>query len=308
MTALAPALRHRLAAGEPTVLVTVVEAHGSTPREAGARMLVTACGTAGTIGGGRLEWEALARARALIAAGEARARLDLPLGPALGQCCGGRVALDFERAGMPTLARLEDEEAAAAATLARIHVFGAGHVGKALVRALAPLPFGIVWADPRPEEFAQERWDGVEIRVTASLGDVVAEAPAGAAFVVLTHSHALDFEVAEAALRRADAAYVGMIGSATKRERFQRWFRARGNDARLLTRFVCPIGTGLGRDKRPAVIAAMTARELLVALAASSRSDTQEENVPAPAETRSSREEPWSSTREPALPASSCAA
>ncbi|MGH6945452.1 MAG: XdhC family protein, partial [Geminicoccaceae bacterium] len=107
---LSPLLCDLIARGEPAVLVTVAEALGSTPREAGVRMLVTAGGLSGTIGGGRLEWEAHQRARAMLASGEAAAALDLPLGPAVGQCCGGRVVLRLERASEATLSALETLE------------------------------------------------------------------------------------------------------------------------------------------------------------------------------------------------------
>lgn len=263
MSSLADVLADALAAGDAAVLVTVAEAEGSTPRAAGARMLVTADRIAGSIGGGRLEWEAVGRARALIAAGGGAETMDMPLGPALGQCCGGRVALDLRRADAATLETLRDEAAAEAARLPSALVFGAGHVGTALVRALAPLPLRVTWSDTRPGQLppappvATDAGDPVEL---------VRAAPPGAAVVVLTHSHALDYAITEAALARRDFAYVGLIGSRTKRRRFARWFGARGGDARALGRLTCPIGDVGVADKRPAVIAALVAAEIVAAL------------------------------------------
>ncbi|MEK0082391.1 xanthine dehydrogenase accessory protein XdhC [Benzoatithermus flavus] len=265
---LAATLETLLAAGEPAALVTVAAAKGSTPREAGAVMLVTAACCFGTIGGGRLEWEAIAHARALLAAGEAEAGLDLPLGPAVGQCCGGHVRLLLRRADAAVLAGLEAMEAEAAASLPPVLLFGAGHVGRALARALAPLPLRLRWIDGRAGEFPGEPLAGVETVVTEHLLDEVAAAPAGASYFVLTHSHALDFHLCSAVLERGDFAYLGLIGSKTKRARFEHGFRELGLPAERISRLVCPIGGSAVRDKRPAVIAALAAAELLVTLAA----------------------------------------
>lgn len=265
---LAPTLEALLAAGEPAALVTVAAARGSTPREAGAAMLVTAQRCFGTIGGGRLEWEGIARARELLAAGGAEASFELPLGPAVGQCCGGHVTLAVRRADAATLAEIAAEEAAARASLPVVLLFGAGHVGRALARALSPLPLRLRWVDPRADEFPAEPLPGVEITVTGRLLDEVAAAPAGAAYFVLTHSHALDFGVCSAVLERGDFAYLGLIGSKTKRAKFERGFRELGLPESRIARLVCPIGGAAVRDKRPAVIAALAAAELLVTLAA----------------------------------------
>jgi xanthine dehydrogenase accessory protein XdhC len=266
MTALAESLRRSLAAGEGAVLVTLADAQGSTPREAGARMMVWADRTAGTIGGGRLEFEAMAAARRQMSGNQDLREVEIPLGPAIGQCCGGHVTVRLEPADAGTLerlARLEHEERAA---LPPVLLFGAGHVGKAIAFALSPLPLALTWIDNRPEEFPEPVPGGVERVIAADPAARVSSAPSGAAYLILTHSHALDYDLAEAVLRRGDFAYAGLIGSSTKRRRFERWFLARGGRAAELDRLVCPIGAGLGRDKRPAVIAAMVAAELLVAI------------------------------------------
>ena len=270
MTDLAPTLRAMLQRGEPAALVTVADARGSTPREPGARMLVGADATIGTIGGGRLEWDAISRARTLASdpAQPPNTTIDVPLGPAIGQCCGGHVTLRLERADPAVLARIEAEEQASSASRTRVLLFGAGHVGKAIATALAPLPFDIQWIDERAEEFPQQSPGGnVHPIVTSAPLDLIAEAPPGACYLVLTHLHALDFQIAEAVLRRGDFAYAGLIGSATKRRRFERTFTAHGGDPRILSRLTCPIGSALHRDKRPAVIAALVAAELLITVA-----------------------------------------
>ena len=147
-------------------------------------------------------------------------------------------------------------------------LFGAGHVGRALARALAPLPLRVRWVDARAHEFPDPPVEGVETVVTDRPLPAIEAAPAGSAVLVLTHSHTLDFILTEAALRRPDLAYVGLIGSRTKRRRFERGFRDLGLGEGDLARLVCPIGSDRLRDKRPAVIAALVAAELLHAFAA----------------------------------------
>jgi xanthine dehydrogenase accessory protein XdhC len=272
MTSLSTALSDWLSQGAPAVLVTVAEARGSTPREEGAGMLVGREACAGTVGGGRLEWTAIAAARRMLEDGSTAAEmLDLALGPATGQCCGGHVVLRLERADGGTVAALQERERRAREARPTLLLFGAGHVGRAMATAFAPLPLRLQWIDGRAQEFPETIPAGVERILTDSPLDPLAGAPAGAGYLVLTHSHALDFEIAEAALRRGDAAYVGMIGSATKRAKFERWFRARGRDVHALEGLTCPIGAALTGDKRPEVIAALVAAELLVALMLPSR-------------------------------------
>ena len=259
---LADRLRLLLRGGAQVAHVTVARASGSTPREAGVAMLVTDALVFGTVGGGRLEWDAVARARALLAEGGARAALDIPLGPAIGQCCGGHVSLVIERAGAGLLARIEDAERAAAAAYPCVLLFGAGHVGRALAAALAPLPLRVRWIDGRAEAFG-EAPRAVAAIVSDAWEQEIAAAPAGSACMVLTHSHALDSLIVAAALARDDLAYVGLIGSHTKRRQFERAFRDIGIAPARIARLVCPIGGGFARDKRPAVIAAFAAAELL---------------------------------------------
>jgi xanthine dehydrogenase accessory factor len=269
MTALAPILRELLARGEPAALVEVAELKGSAPREAGARMLVSARAIHGTIGGGRLEWEAIERARALLESGELSATMDVPLGPEIGQCCGGFVSLRLRRADDGIYSELEAIEREESETRPVVLLFGAGHVGKALAAALAPLPLRVRWIDGRATEFPEPPIPGPEVVISErSLAEVDA-APAGAAYLVLTHSHALDSMICAAVLQRGDFAYLGLIGSRTKRAQFERGFRDLGIPKDRIARLVCPIGGDRIKDKRPAVIAALTAAELLHALAES---------------------------------------
>ncbi|MCD1643593.1 xanthine dehydrogenase accessory protein XdhC [Aurantimonas coralicida] len=264
---LAAALRIALAAGDPAVLVTVTEVRGSTPREAGAAMLVTADGMAGTIGGGRLEFEAIERARMMLEAGEETAQMDVPLGPEIGQCCGGRVRLDLASADDATLQALMRDDEARRAAQPTVLIFGAGHTGRALATALALLPISVRLVDSRPETL--HGLPDTVTTVAAALPEAeVDAAPPGAAYVVMTHEHSLDFMIAGAALARGDAAYVGMIGSATKRERLRRDLEAAGRGGDI-DRLTLPIGGAAVRDKRPEVIAALTAAELATCLLSS---------------------------------------
>ena len=264
--ALSATLARLLADGEPAILVTVAEAAGSTPRERGAAMLVTMGESRGTIGGGALEFHAIDVARAMLARGENARTLDMPLGPLLGQCCGGHVRLSLRRADTAHPARLEEGERALRAGCPPVLICGSGHTGLALAEALAPLPFRIAVVDDRLDETVRLP-PGIPLIRRDDPVEAVAAAAAGTAFVILTHSHALDYRLAEAALNRSDAPYVGMIGSATKRSRFEGFFRRAGGDPARLADLTCPIGGGDVPDKRPEVIAALTAAELLRVLA-----------------------------------------
>lgn len=265
---LSPFLARHLDAG--TVLVTITHASGSTPREAGAAMAVGATSSSGTIGGGQLEFHCIDIARGMLSAGDTARILDIPLGPQMGQCCGGRVQVWLRRATAVDLATLAAREKAEAAARPAILIFGAGHTGRALALALAPLPFAVTLIDDRDGVL-----DGLPQAVTcirmADPVDAVSHAPARSAFVILTHSHALDYRLTEAALARGDASYVGMIGSATKRARFEAGFLRAGGRRQALAHMACPIGGGDVDDKRPEVIAALTAAELVRSLLGDTR-------------------------------------
>lgn len=263
------------------ILVTVTHAEGSTPREAGAAMAVSAAATAGTIGGGQLEFHCIDIAREMLTEGAAERALDIPLGPQMGQCCGGRVRVALKRATAADLARLTASEKADAVLRPSALLFGAGHTGRALALALAPLPFATTLIDDRDSVM-----DGLPSAITcvrmADPVTAIEAAKPGSAFVILTHSHALDYRLTEAALARSDAAYVGMIGSATKRARFEASFLRSGGRRETLARLTCPIGGCDVDDKRPEVIAALTAAELVRCLL----------GRPQPAKGRRARHEP----------------
>lgn len=245
--------------GQEIVRLIVIRARGSTPREEGAFMLLTRTEQTGTIGGGRLEWDCMAEGRALLAAGGEAVDRHIPLGPAINQCCGGAVTI--------RIARVEDTEALEAELraerekLPQLLLFGAGHVGRALARALALLPLRLVWVDAREEEFGVVP-SGVETRVTERWEGLLQAAPAGSGVLVLTQSHTLDALITGAALERGDLRYVGMIGSRTKRKRFESAFRQIDIPQEQIDRLVCPIGDFGVRDKRPEVIATFVTAEI----------------------------------------------
>lgn len=247
-----------------SVLVTVARVKGSTPREAGAFMLVSATECQGTIGGGQLEFMAIDNARALLSGG-GHTEMDIPLGPEIGQCCGGRTLLSFQRITPELAADLESRLAAESDDFPRVMLFGAGHVGKALALALAPLPLKVTVVETRAEELA-DLPETVEARHHAMPEALVPDLAPGSAAVILTHDHALDFLIAREALARPDLAYIGMIGSATKRATFKSWL-AKESEGRISSEgLILPIGGTQVHDKRPAVIAALVAAELLQAL------------------------------------------
>ena len=273
MATIKESVRTFLDAADRTAMVEVARAKGSTPREAGAYMLVSRKTIYGTIGGGQLEFMAIDQAREMLAdaKGPAELLLDIPLGPEIGQCCGGRVEVliravdDGLKAELLRNAEAEDER------LPHIYIFGGGHVGQALASALSLLPVRVTVVETRAE--ALEGMPAViSTKLTSVPEEVARSAPAGSAFVILTHDHALDFLIVAEALKRNDAAYVGMIGSKTKKATFRNWFlkSAEGGEADF-SRLVSPIGGDAVKDKRPAVIAALAAAEIMTALATHSK-------------------------------------
>ena len=265
---------HWLSTGQSAIVVEVLDARGSVPRGSGTRMLVSALQLAGTIGGGHLEWKAIAQARALLAGqGQPPLSVHYPLGPALGQCCGGAVTLGFALLDAAALAAWPQ-----AAPRFQLQLYGAGHVGRAIVRALAPLHCVVDWIDEREEEFPAS-FDGhggpwpAHIRKVCvdTVEAEVASAPPGAFYLVLTHQHDLDLRISEAILRRGDFGFFGLIGSKTKKNRFIHRFEQRGIAAESIARMTCPIGVSGIAGKEPEVIAVAVAAQLLQASSAGQR-------------------------------------
>lgn len=259
------AARDWLAAGRDAVIVEVLDFKGSVPRETGTRMLVDDACIAGTIGGGHLELKAIEQARAMLTAGSRAPLLqDIALGPTLGQCCGGALTLRFS-----TL----DAEAVAVwpapAPRFALQLYGAGHVGRAIVALLAGIHCRVWWIDEREDQFpVGAEPPHIERLCVEPVEAEVAAAPAGAFYLVLTHSHDLDERIAEAILRRGDFGYFGLIGSRTKRARFVHRFEQRGIARGAIDRMTCPIGvTGIA-GKEPEVIAVAAVAQLLQASSA----------------------------------------
>ncbi|MGO4388830.1 xanthine dehydrogenase accessory protein XdhC [Microvirga sp. 2YAF29] len=284
-------------------LITVHDVKGSAPREAGARMVVRPDGAFhGTIGGGQLEFLMLDIAREMLARGRGPARIiDQALGPDLGQCCGGRVKIlieTFDKRDLPDIAplnaaedkgglfdvecRMENDRVRREVGSAvgddvgtgwhethgenrtPVLIFGAGHVGRALVLALAPLPFSVRWLDDREEAFpAHLPGNASAIRMRDPEAEIAGARP-DSLILVMTHDHPLDMAITAAALKRGFP-YVGLIGSATKRARFEKRFRELGLERDRIASLVCPIGLPGIADKDPAVIAASVTAQLLQA-------------------------------------------
>jgi xanthine dehydrogenase accessory factor len=227
--------------------VRVIEVRGSAPREAGTRMWVGSDELRGTIGGGNLEYTALKIAREMLLSGERLRERRFALGDALGQCCGGSVTLAFRQ-----VEKIEDDD-----PVFDVVLFGAGHVGKEVARILERLPCRLTWVDPRPEQFPSQTSARVVIEDEPIFA--VDEAPPGAFYLVMTHSHALDLEIVARALQRTDARFIGLIGSETKAAKFRARLNARGVDS---SRLVCPIGL-FKAGKHPAEVAVSVVAQLL---------------------------------------------
>lgn len=308
--------RQLLDAGEAVVMVTVAQSKGSTPRNAGTRMLVTQSGQWRTIGGGHLEWKAGALARSLIAEhpfGKSVRQVEhYPLGPSLGQCCGGAVTLVYELLGSADLPWLEElshilergkpaqRRVGFGQQLANVEVslqeldtpstkvsfdqpsdetqwfideltppsmhivlFGAGHVGKALIHILGSLQCRVTWVDERESEFPEYIPNNVRVDINDIPEEAVEQAPANSYYIVMTHRHDLDQRLCQLILQRNDFRYAGLIGSKTKRNQFIRRFRQRGISDEIIDKMVCPIGIGGIDSKDPAAIAVSIVAELL---------------------------------------------
>lgn len=249
------------------VLVEVVDVKGSAPRDVGTWMLVSQEKIFRTIGGGQLEFMAIDHAREILA-GRSNQPMDVPLGPEIGQCCGGRVGLEFHLLDQPLTDKLIRRIDAEIASRPQVYIFGAGHVGNALAVAFSQTPVRVTLVDTRESELLSINIPGVEICLAAMPEQVVREAPSGSAFIILTHDHALDFLITAEALQRGDAAYIGMIGSKTKKATLKNWLKRELGVASAIEKVICPIGSSSLKDKRPEVIAALVTAEVLTAVLA----------------------------------------
>jgi len=253
----------------PACLVTVESTQGSVPREHGAWMAVFADQLVGTIGGGHLELQAIAEARRRLAGGPVTALgpMRFALGPALGQCCGGVVHLGFE------LLAAQDAPGLAQRLTPNLHpvaLFGGGHVGHALARVLAPLPFALTWIDSRDGIFPPDPPEGVVCEHSEPVQLAVPRLAPGSRVLIMSFSHAEDLDVVAACLRRqreqGDLPFIGLIGSQTKWATFSNRLHGRGFAPEELAQVTCPIGIpGIG-GKEPEVIAVAVAAQLLQTL------------------------------------------
>ncbi|HEY8049392.1 MAG TPA: xanthine dehydrogenase accessory protein XdhC [Ramlibacter sp.] len=250
---------------EPAVLVTVSRTQGSAPRDCGAWMLVFPRDVDGTIGGGHVELEAIAFAREMLASDERETHSrEYKLGPSLGQCCGGTMQLRLERVDAQDIAALD---ARLAPSLAPLALFGGGHVGRALIHALAPLPFAITWIDSRDEIFPDAVPHDVRCEHSDPVQAAVPQLASQSRVLVMSFSHAEDLDIVAACLKRIrernDLPYVGLIGSRTKWATFRHRLEQRGFTAAELERITCPIGVPGVAGKQPEVIAASTVAQIL---------------------------------------------
>jgi xanthine dehydrogenase accessory factor len=261
-------------AREDAVLITIDSFEGSSPREVGAWMLVQANEVLGTVGGGNLEYQAIAHGRDLLAADKLVPADELrryPLGPALGQCCGGVVHLKFSFISAQDAIKKEAARAiihsARGLNAFKVALFGGGHVGKALVNVLGTLPCDITWIDSRDEIFPTEVPSHVQCEHSAPVHAAVNDVPAGSHVLIMSFSHAEDLDVVAACLTRLreknDLPFIGLIGSKTKWATFRHRLQERGFGASEIARITSPIGIDGIAGKEPEVIAVSVAAQLL---------------------------------------------
>ncbi|MFM6993375.1 MAG: xanthine dehydrogenase accessory protein XdhC [Rhodoferax sp.] len=246
------------------ILVQVQATQGSVPREAGAWMAVFEDSTVATVGGGRLELEATAHARALLRDPSLVRLQRYPLGPSLGQCCGGQVTLSFTPVSAGDVAALEMQLRPRTVPVA---LFGSGHVGTALVQVLGLLPVDLTWIDSREQPFPPDVPANVHCEHSNPVQGAVAQLAPGSSVLVMSFSHAEDLDIVQACLLRQraqrDLPFVGLIGSTTKWASFRHRLEAKGFSAHELAHVTCPIGVAGIHDKRPEVIAVAVAAQLM---------------------------------------------
>lgn len=322
-------LQRLLDNNKKVVMVMVAAVQGSTPRDAGARMLVTETGFSQTIGGGHLEYKAIQIARNMLTDGSSNRLQYFSLGAGLGQCCGGRVALYFElitstsswlkdfgqlilqqqnfvqvialskqakhvsmlvtaNKVIPDNCKHKEISILARNWLANgdhtdincirgqqyifdplisetfnLYLFGAGHVGQALVKQLEDQPCRVYWVDSRENQFPQQIPSNVKTIHTDTGEAIIDEAAAGSYFLVMTHDHGEDQRLAEQILKKKNYQYFGLIGSLTKRRKFEQRLKRRGFQKQQLSSMTCPVGIDGIKSKRPAAIALAITAEII---------------------------------------------
>ena len=238
------------------VIVTLLEVRGHAPRTAGSKMLVTASESYGSIGGGNLEETALKKARALLAQSQQQLesftlKLNLTSGDFGIQCCGGEVKVLLERIGShrPSIA-----------------IFGAGHVGQALLKTLGLLPVDIYMIDSRKDLLANLANPSLAKLTTqhAPIPETALEhLPTSSLLIILTHDHAEDLAILDTALKNGSYPFIGLIGSEVKWTHFRQELQKHGHSVKTLERVRCPIGLHMLKEKHPAAIAISTAAQIL---------------------------------------------
>jgi xanthine dehydrogenase accessory factor len=259
-------LLRSLATG-PAVRIVVSRVQGSAPRDAGAWMAVCAAGAIGTIGGGKLEFDAIADARALLAGQAVEAERRFALGPSLGQCCGGVVWLRYQLLQPSDTERVRAELRDALRGHMPVALFGGGHVGLAIVSVLGALPVRTHWIDSREEVFPAALPLNVRIEHSEPVQGAVPTLEAGSHVLIMSFSHAEDLDILAECLKRrrerADLPYIGLIGSKSKWAAFRHRLEARGFSQAELDGVTSPIGVPDVAGKEPEVIAVAVAAQLM---------------------------------------------
>ena len=263
-----PVIHQSIASGNRAVLVTITNVKGSAPRDVGTQMVLSSTGRqVGTIGGGKLEWQALMTAEQLLEQNNQyyTTQADFILGPDLDQCCGGHVTLQFEVFTKTELeqVRQKAQQETSQNTYQPVFVFGAGHVGMAVINSLAPLAFDITWFDNRENIFPNTLPQNVKPTLFKAIPDCFEVVPQNTFILIMTHEHRLDFDITEKALETKHIAFTGLIGSRTKKARFTKRLSEQGISPAKIEKLTCPIGIKGISDKSPPAIAASVATQLL---------------------------------------------
>ena len=239
------AIQHCQQAGRGYVIATLISTQGSTPRDGGSKMVIDPDHCYDTLGGGQLEFLVIQHARELLAENKTCPVMrPIPLAAEAAQCCGGNVVVMLE---------------CFASVSWQINVFGAGHVGQALVTILAGLPCQVRLIDSRVEYQQLTLPPNVELIHANDPVEVVQHLPEASWNVIITHDHQLDYRLCLALLEQGKWAFSGLIGSRTKAQRFRRRMQSDGYDDSAIT---CPIGLADVRGKLPMEVAVSITAQL----------------------------------------------
>ena len=228
----------------------IINAEGSVPTKIGEYMLVSKEDIFGTIGGGQLEFLVINKSKELIKNKIRKSEiLNIPLGPGIGQCCGGyvQIKLSYHENGEKIIETIKEND--------NLYIFGAGHIGQALSLKSLNLNFNVHLIDSRKDFLLMNDYKDIDYIFAKQPWNLIKKLSSNSYFVILTHSHDYDFKIINEILTSNSFNYIGLIGSKTKKNRFSNRLLTNGHNQRLIDLVECPVGFKIKHTKEPNEIA-----------------------------------------------------